>query len=204
MRKFILSLSTLGAVVSAFSFISALTPSNQPGYRVDAVEVALVFLLAVAFTVSAMVLRRDLKDNPPGGPPLVEPSDPDYDVVMAYERSRKRRQWLIVASPLLVMGGCCGYNVYDTLQTVREAAEFKTCFNNELELDPAIQAFATANRRPPRSVQEVIDAGKLGTLRTVCLQGGPYGLTRNDAGKPVSSCSVHGSLDRQTVRKHPH
>lgn len=143
-------------------------PSANPGYRVDVVEAVFVALLAVAFTVAAFVLRRDLKENPPGAPPLVEPSDPDYELVMIYERSRKRRQWLIVASPLLVMGGCCGYNVYDSLQMVKEAAEFKACFNNELQLDPAIQAFVTVNRRPPRSVQAVIDSAKAGLLRPAC------------------------------------
>jgi hypothetical protein len=204
MKKFLLGLYILGTIGSWMFVGFGVQALFGPG-QMNSQDSGLLFfvaLQAIAFPFAAFKLFRDLRENPPGTPPLVTPDDPDYETVMSYVRLQRRRLTWILVSPVLLIGGCTGWIFFDAARSITETSQFSKCINYRRTMDGAMQAFVTEKNRPVQSLKELAEA-KLGGELPKCPAGGTYTLVKGKEAPVISKCSIHGSADEPTPQKHP-
>lgn len=204
MRRVLLALAILGTLGTWGALASDVKELilSVPGTQLDWPFLCFVLLQAVAFPSAAIALFRDLRENPPGAEPPVEQGNSDSADVVPFIRAQRRRLQWIVASPLLVMGGCLGYVVIESGVSVSEQGKFKACNYQLRALDAAIEAYVREKTVEPETLAQVLDASAGGKM-PVCPDDGTYSLTAGDRGQPVARCSVHGTLEHPAPAKHP-
>ena len=181
----------------------------QGGDPVGAGDILTPLAFFTAFTAAAIGLGRLLKKIEFDGPPPPEMTleeyraiEEDEKAVAAQERRQKLFKWIVVGSPLWIMGGCMGHALLDSMRGVRESSQATQCLNNMRYFETAEKEFESARHRPPRSVEEFV--GFAHPVDFSCIAGGKYGLARDNAGTVVLSCSEHGWADHIIPPKHPH
>jgi Zn-dependent protease with chaperone function/competence protein ComGC len=91
---------------------------------------------------------------------------------------------------VVMMIGLLSAMAIPAFQKVRQAAEAKTCVNNQRMLAAALEQYRLENNAPAKNWTDVVGAGKLVPTMPNCPHGGVYSATYSEADGYTVSCSI--------------